>query len=242
MIRNKIKEKNTIYEDEFVETLFNRMSETYGVLNYLSSFGFTELWRKQCVNEIDWKEDLQEGYDFMSGMGESWHLVMQNKKVKLVGIDMSSEMNKEAKKKLHKKSSWDVSILEENILENSLPAASADFIISTFGLKTFSPAKQKILAQEMYRVLKPGGQIALIEVSVPASWVLRIPFMFYLKRVVPVIGKLFMGNALDYRMLGVYCEKFKNCTDFKDLLAKEGMDVQVREYFFGCATGIVGRK
>lgn len=42
-----------IYKKEFVEHLFNRMSMTYGVTNYISSFGFTERWRKQCIREIE---------------------------------------------------------------------------------------------------------------------------------------------------------------------------------------------
>jgi len=69
--RKNIQMEEEIYSTEFVENLFNRMSKTYGVVNYLSSFGFTERWRKQCIDEITW-DNLREGYDLMSGMGETW--------------------------------------------------------------------------------------------------------------------------------------------------------------------------
>lgn len=234
--------KPSIYDDNFVENLFDRMSKTYGTVNYISSFGFTERWRQQCVDEIDWTVAMKEGYDLMSGMGESWHLIMKNKKVRLTGVDMSFAMNKKAKEKIEARKDWDVRVKEENILANSIESDTADFIVSTFGIKTFSLDKQKLLAREINRILKPGGQIAMIEVSVPNQPVLKMLFLFYLKRVIPIIGRLFMGNSLDYSMLGVYCERFKNCEQFSLLLAENGMDVKVKPYFFGCATGIVGRK
>ena len=43
-----------IYEEKFIIKLFDRMSKTYGTVNYFSSFGFTARWRKQCVQEINW--------------------------------------------------------------------------------------------------------------------------------------------------------------------------------------------
>ncbi len=84
------------------------MSKTYGTVNYISSFGFTERWRQQCVDEIDWTGAMKEGYDLMSGMGESWHLIMKNKKVRLTGVDMSFAMNKKAKEKIKARKDWDI--------------------------------------------------------------------------------------------------------------------------------------
>jgi len=124
------------------------------------------------------------------------------------------------------------------MLRNRIESASADFITSTFGLKTFSEEQHAVLAREISRILKKGGQVSMIEVSKP----LRILFMFYLKRVIPLIGKLFMGNSRDYRMLGIYCEAFGDCRSFRDKLEKAGIQTGYKEYFFGCATGVVGVK
>ncbi len=231
-----------IYEDEFVENLFNRMSKTYGLTNYISSFGFTESWRNRCVNEIAWDKNTEDGYDLMSGMGESWRLIMRQKKVKITGIDISKEMNKRAREKLLENKSWKIDLLEENILKNSIPSNSGDFIISTFGIKTFSNEKQRILAGEIFRILRKGGQLAIIEISKPKMGLLRLPYMFYLKYIIPIIGKLFMGNSQDYKMLGIYCDNFENCSKFKMFLEETGMTVKMKNYFFGCATGIIGYK
>jgi Methylase involved in ubiquinone/menaquinone biosynthesis len=162
--------------------------------------------------------------------------------VRITGVDISSEMNKKAREKITKNESWEIELREENILDNTIKSESGDFVISTFGIKTFSKEKQRKLAIEINRILRKGGQISIIEISKPKNILIRIPYMFYLKNVIPIIGRIFMGNSLDYRMLGIYCENFTDCSQFKNSLEETGMTVRKKDYFFGCATGIVGCK
>ena len=233
-----------IYDVKFVENLFNRMSKTYGLANYVSSFGFTERWRMQCIQEINWNKDLKLGYDLMSGMGESWNLINKacGQEHQLTGVDISSEMNKKAREKLNNYEFLQIELNQENILENSIKLESADYLISTFGLKTFSNEQLIALAKQVNRILKPNGQFSFIEISKPKNRFLIIPYMFYLKFMIPKIGWLFMGDSMDYRMLGIYCAKFGDCSNFKKYLENEGLVVSQKEYFFGCATGVVGFK
>ncbi len=233
-----------IYDERFVASLFNRMSKTYGLTNYLSSFGFTERWRSQCIAEISWDKKYRTGYDLMSGMGETWNLISKksNGQHKLFGVDLSREMNNQAQKITHDFANLNIEILQQNILENEIEDASADYIVSSFGLKTFSKPQLKKLAFEINRILKINGEFSLIEISKPKSIFLVIPYMFYLKFVIPLIGKLLMGNSVDYKMLGIYCENFQDCSQFKNNLEELGLKVQMKKYFFGCATGVVGVK
>ncbi len=233
-----------IYDEKFVENLFNRMSNTYGTTNYISSFGFTERWRKQCVREIDWSSDIEKGYDLMSGMGESWNLINKEckKNHQLVGVDISPKMNGQAKGKLTSYKNLKIHIREENVLKNSIDDNSTDYVISTFGLKTFSDAQLKVLAKQIHRILKVNGQFSFVEISKPKNKFLILSYMFYLKLIIPIVGKLFMGNSSDYKMLGIYCEAFKDCHRFKSYLEEEGLQVEMCQYFFGCATGVKGKK
>ena len=60
-----------IYNPTFVRDLFNEMSRTYGITNFISSFGFCKRWRGQCVAQVA----LRPGMivcDLMTGMGECW--------------------------------------------------------------------------------------------------------------------------------------------------------------------------
>ena len=71
---------------------------------------------------------------------------------------------------------------------------------------------------------------------------LRAVYMFYLKRVIPLIGRALLGNPDCYRMLGVYTEAFENVNHFVDCLRAAGLNAKPVSCFFGCATGARGVK
>ncbi|WP_108422465.1 class I SAM-dependent methyltransferase [Flagellimonas amoyensis] len=230
-----------IYEPKFVEKLFDNMSRSYSKMNYLTSFGFSERWRRQCVEEIQ----IEKGktvVDLMTGMGECWKHILKSsdKNSKLIGLDFSSEMvNRAQKNKLRFRDSK-IQVLKENVFENSIPEETADYIISGFGLKTFNDEQLDKLALEIKRILKVNGKFSLIDVSVPKNKLLKPFYMFYLKRIVPILGKLFLGSPETYKMLGVYTEEFQNSKNVFRIFSKQEFKIQYVEYFYGCATGIKG--
>jgi demethylmenaquinone methyltransferase/2-methoxy-6-polyprenyl-1,4-benzoquinol methylase len=66
--------------------------------------------------------------------------------------------------------------------------------------------------------------------------------MFYLNKIIPIIGRLFLGNPVCYRMLGAYTEAFGNARHFAECLREAGLKAVLVSYFFGCATGVRGFK
>lgn len=230
-----------IYSKDFVSGLFDSMAATYGVTNYFASFGFAERWRHQFIKQLPEHPYLEVGYDMMSGMGEVWaSLDVRFKGAEIIALDISPVMLAKAEKQL-KKYELAITLEQVDVLENSIPSNSADFVVSSFGLKTFNNVQLVALADEVVRILKPGGVFSFVEISVPDN-VLRPFYMFYLKHAIPVIGKLFQGNADNYRMLGKYTATFKDCRLFHDLLSERGLVVKYNSYFYGCATGVSGRK
>jgi demethylmenaquinone methyltransferase/2-methoxy-6-polyprenyl-1,4-benzoquinol methylase len=232
-----------IYSTTYIKTLFDEMSQTYGMVNYISSFGFTKRWRRQCVEQIVLAKGMKTA-DLMTGMGECWTLVLDRigHTGHLTALDLSPMMLQKARQQLQNLPDYQIEILQEDVLDNDIPDMSADSIISTFGLKTFSNEQQTVLAGEIQRILKPGGVFSLLEVSVPPHPFLRVPYMFYLKKVIPVIGKLFLGNPDNYRMLGIYTENFGSCAAMGDKLRAAGLQVTQHDYFWGCATGVSGQR
>jgi len=232
-----------IYEPKFVEKLFDKMSSSYAKMNYITSFGFSERWRRQCVEEIR----IEKGkvvVDLMTGMGECWKHILKenNENSKLIGLDFSSEMIKRAKKTKAKFTPANIELLLENVFENSIKDQTADYVISGFGLKTFDDTQINLLANQIDRILKPNGKFSLIDVSVPNNPFLKRVYMFYLKNIIPILGRIFLGSPETYKMLGIYTQEFCNSKNACRIFERENFEVEYVEYFYGCASGIRGRK
>jgi len=234
-----------IYDPAFVKGVFDRCSSRYIGLSWLFSFGFTERWRRQCVAAMPAPHvPRSSGYDLMAGTGEVWpHLLKRFPDIASIqAVDISSGMHRLAMERLHAHRANRIAFLEEDVLANDLPADSADFVISTFGLKTFSSAQHARLARQIARCLKPGGVFSLIEASDPKGWLLRPLYLFHLKRVLPLIERTLLSGAQDFSMIGTYSTNFGDASAFADLLRAQGLEVEFRRCFFGCATLVAGRK
>jgi ubiquinone/menaquinone biosynthesis methyltransferase len=231
------------YDPAFVKELFDEMAATYGIVNLLSSFGFARRWRRQCARAVP----IRPGdriLDLMTGMGEVIPDVVRRvgERGSITAIDFSARMCEKARRYADHRLPCAVRIIESDILSIDLPPGSADVVLSTFGLKTLSGAQLRVLARQVREVLAPGGRLSVVEISVPLSRWLRPVYMFYLRRVIPMIGALFLGNPDNYRMLGVYTDAFGDCSDACRAFSESGLEVEMVSFFFGCATGIVGRK
>lgn len=229
-----------LYDPSFVTALFNEMAATYGIVNLLSSFGFTLMWRRKCANAVS-VEPNSVVLDLMTGMGELCTSIAKSlgPDGKLIALDLSPVMCQQARKHTFQSQ---YSVIEADALSCPLEDASVDFVFSSFGLKTFDDDQLAILAAEVARVLRPGGQLSFLEVSVPPSMFLRLPYMLYLNRVVPTLGRLLLGNPDNYKLLGVYTTAFGDCESTAKLFEGNGLNVDVTTHFFGCATGLVGVK
>ncbi len=236
-------QKRQIYCTSYVSELFDSMSSTYGHINYISSFGFTSIWRKACLKKITQTTESAVIIDLMSGMGELWPSIKNSciKIKEIYAVDISPSMNRIArinKEKVHEPTY----ILQQDVLNNKIESDSADIVVSSFGLKTFNAQQQDELAFQVARILKPNGTYSFVEISVPTNQLIKFFYMVYLKRIIPLIGFLFNGNSEDYRMLSVYTSNFVNCYSFHEKLISYGLKSNYQKLFFGCATITWGKK
>lgn len=234
-----------IYDPQFVKAVFDRCSDKYIAFSLVCSFGFTERWRRQCVAAVPAPGvEAPRGYDLMAGTGEVWpHLLKRFGDIgAITAIDISSGMHRRAVERLHAERAHRIEFIEDDVLASRLEPGSADFVVSTFGLKTFNPAQHARLATLVARVLRPGGVFGMIEASDPKGWLLRPLCLFHLKVMLPLIERLFLRGAQDFAMIGTYSTNFGDAREFAEMLRSEGLEVEYRRFFFGCATGVFGRK
>lgn len=228
------------YDDAYVARMFDRMGPTYDFVNRISSFGFCELWRYQCVRHAR----IQPGdvvCDMMSGSGECWPYLRRRKVSQIISVDFSPVMIKRQRQH-RQQGKVALAIHQENATSTSLPSRSVDCVVGAFGLKTLSEAALAGFAREIHRILKPGGRVALFEISSANDWLLGALYRWYVSVVIPQIGRLLLGDIECYRMLGAYTRAFGSCERVVQFFERAGLRVEVHRHFFGCATALVGLK
>jgi demethylmenaquinone methyltransferase/2-methoxy-6-polyprenyl-1,4-benzoquinol methylase len=236
---------DSLYDPAFVKAVFDRCSARYIQFSWLFSMGFTERWHRQCVEALRLEaRESTEGYDLMAGTGEVWpHLFREHPSIsRVTAVDISSGMHRLALDRLHQHRGHKIKFIEDDVLRSRLSDESCDFVVSTFGLKTFNPAQHQQLANLIARTLRPGGSFSLIEASDPKGWWLRPLYLFHLKVILPLIERTLLRGAQDFSMIGVYCSNFGDAAPFAKMLREQGLEVEFRRYFFGCATGVSGTK
>lgn len=250
--------RDDIYNPIFVADLFDRCAARYRRWSAVASFGMVWLWRRTCVNRLSAQAQVAriEGgqirheevgvpviVDLMAGTGEVWpHLRGPFPRARILAIDISEQMHKTAVARLDGPQAGRIRHLAADALTHELEPGSADFVISTFGLKTCSAAQHQRLARQVAQVLKPGGAFAMIEASDPRGWWLRPLYRAYLGRVLPLIERLFLRGAQDFAMIGAYTRAFGDCSGFANALRAEGLRVTEASHVFGCATSVAGIK
>ncbi|MFY1047863.1 class I SAM-dependent methyltransferase [Chryseobacterium sp. GP-SGM7] len=234
---------NKIYEPEFVKQLFNQMSGSYERMNYITSFGFSIRWRRQFLNKLGKSDEKLNVIDLLSGLGENWTYLRNNfPNSSFTALDFSDEMIVQSRNKGNKVFKNQLNLLCEDVLESQLESNFFDIISCAYGLKTFNSQQLDILAKEVSRILKHKGKFSFVEVSKPKNKILYSAYRIYLGKVIPVLGKLFLGNPNDYKMLWIYTENFENCNRVKEIFEKHHLKVDIESYFYSCATGIHGEK
>ncbi len=234
-----------LHDPAFVAALFDRCAGNYRWWSAIASFGLIHRWRRQCIALVPPPLTTTPVIvDLMAGTGELWpHILRRFPDAQTItAIDISHQMHLHALNHLHKDRRDRISHLEANALKTDLPDNVADCVVSSFGLKTFSPAQHVLLAKQVARLLKPGGTFCLIEASNPRGWFLYPLYRLYLSGVLPQIERWFLRGAEDFAMFAQYTKSFENCAGFAEALRAQGLEVAQANHIFGAATSVQGRK
>lgn len=232
-----------MYHPAYVKDLFNRMSTSYERMNYLTSFGFSIRWRRQFLSDCKPSHEPIEIIDLLTGMGETWGLIKRKwPNAHVTALDFSEGMLQQANQKSKANFGGQITVLQEDILNNKLPSNYFDLVTCAFGLKTFNEEQLRILAAETERILKPGGQFSFVEVSKPSPLALQVLYGFYLGKVIPILGRLLLGNPTEYKMLWQYTQQFSHAQRASEIFAETGLKTKFVSYFYGCASGLGGEK
>lgn len=203
-----------------VEEMFDNIAPKYDFLNHLLSMGIDKLWRKKAVKMIG-KHNPKKILDIATGTGDFALEMVSLNPEKVVGLDLSEQMLSHGRVKIEKKG---LSNLIEMVKGDSekLPFDdnSFDAISVGFGVRNFENLDQGL--SEIFRVLKPGGILAVLEFSKPKVFPIKQIFYFYFHFILPLIGKVFSKDQRAYTYLPESVEAFPEGAAFVEILEKQG--------------------
>lgn len=220
-------------------SLFENIANVYDPLNNFFSLGRHKGWKTRLIRNFLLCNNL---LDIATGTSDvSIEFINQNKSAFAVGLDPSYNMLLKSEKKI-RKLQFQNNIKLINGLAENLPFHNNTFdaVSISFGIRnTMDPL---VSLKEMYRVLKKGGKVGILEFALPVHRILGPIYMKYLNHFFPLIGSL-LGVRKEYEYLGDSISKFPNRNKFIELMDKAGF---VKSLYFELNVGTVilylGRK
>lgn len=222
-------------EKDKVRAMFNNIAREYDFLNHLLSIGIDKIWRKKLVKEVA-KDNLQNVLDIATGTADLAIALAKRTKSKIVGIDIAEAMLEIGKKKILKLELDNQIELQVGDSEKMIFSDHQfDLIMCGFGVRNFENLQKGL--QEMYRVLKPNGNLAILEFSRPSKFPMKQLYGFYFKVITPLIGSVFSKNKAAYNYLPKSVYQFPDGQDFlSELIAAGFIFPQQKRFTGGIAT------
>ena len=179
---------------EKVDALFASIASRYDLVNDVQSVGFHRLWKRNMARSVDLGQ-AEQALDICCGTGD---LVFRLAKHggKVTGVDINAPMLEVAKQRLAKRNCEKVHLCQADALRLPFDDAQFDVVTIAYGLRNLADYEAGLV--EIYRVLKPGGRLAILDFGKPPLRMVRALYYQYLKWALPVFGWLFCGSASAY--------------------------------------------
>ncbi|EMB4675198.1 bifunctional demethylmenaquinone methyltransferase/2-methoxy-6-polyprenyl-1,4-benzoquinol methylase UbiE [Proteus mirabilis] len=217
----------TVDKDEkqtMVAKVFHSVASKYDLMNDLMSFGIHRVWKRYTIEASGVRRN-QRVLDLAGGTGDLTakfsRLVGENGEVVLA--DINDSMLKMGREKLRDHGIvGNVSYVQANAEELPFPDNYFDCITISFGLRNVTD-KAKAL-RSMFRVLKPGGRLLVLEFSKPVLDPLSKIYDAYSFHILPRIGQVIVNDADSYRYLTESIRMHPDQETLKGMMEEAGFD------------------
>jgi len=220
-----------------VREMFTRIAPRYDFLNHLLSFSLDHVWRRRTARRflhILGRPDARI-LDLCCGTGD---LAFALDRVRsganrgpIFGSDFVEPMLIRAREKAQSEHRA-VVFAAGDALHLPFPDASVDLITTAFGFRNLANYEEGL--REFARVLKPGGEVGILEFTEPTSGPMAGLFRFYFKKILPRIGGAISGNAEAYKYLPGSVSKFPSPPELSALMERCGFrEVKIASWNFG---------
>ena len=241
--QEKIKPYNSTDEKgKVVEEMFDNIAPTYDTLNHRLSWNIDKSWRKKAIKQLS-PFKPKTILDIATGTGD--FAILSAKMLlpdTLIGADISEGMMEIGRQKVKNEGlEGIISFQKEDCLNLTFPSDTFEAVTAACGIRNFQDLERGLV--EMYRVLKKGGHLCIIELTTPISFPMKQLFKVYSKVVLPFYGRLISKDSSAYDYLNKTIAAFPQGETMMKILQKAGFaKTSFKRLTFGICTMYIAEK
>jgi demethylmenaquinone methyltransferase/2-methoxy-6-polyprenyl-1,4-benzoquinol methylase len=218
-----------------VRNMFDAIAPRYDLLNHVLSANVDRLWWRRAAYRFRHVLANPETaiLDICCGTGDMTMALLKHRPQKarpVLAADFARAMLSRGARKFGGRGAF---ALEADALHLPLRSESLDLIVSAFGFRNL--ANYEAGLREFHRVLKPGGQLGILDFGEPGGLIGKL-YAFYFRRVLPPIGRLICGEDGPYKYLPASVGRFPRPDAMLQMMRVAGYsDCAWQPYTFGIA-------
>lgn len=227
-----------------IEKMFNDIAGDYDQLNHIMSMNVDKTWRSRAIRKIITPDAPQHIMDLACGTGDFSIAIAKkmNPGSHVYGVDLSEGMLDVMRRKVAAGGLEDKISIQKGIGEKlEFEDGTFDLVTIAFGIRNFEDRQGSL--REILRVLKPGGKIAILELSVPANPVVRWFYNLYFSKLMPLVGRWISGNGPAYKYLPASVNNFPGKKQWMQTMQDCGFtEVTHKAFTLGLCRFYIGEK
>lgn len=225
-----------------VRLMFDDIAPTYDRLNHVLSFNIDRLWRRRVVRIVR-RTGAKRILDMATGTGDlAIAMARRIRGCSVCGADLSPEMLEEARRKIVRRGLDErITLMECDAERIELQTGCVDAATIGFGIRNFEHPERGL--SELFRTIKSGGHLVILEFSNPRNRLVGALYRFYSHRLLPIIGGVVSHNRAAYEYLPDSVDRFPAPEEFVRMLEAAGFtDVRRRPQSCGIAQIYIARR
>ncbi len=204
--------------------MFDAIARRYDTLNHTLSLGLDRRWRRRAIRELR-LSGRERVFDVCTGTGDLAveALTAETGHARdVVGLDFAGEMLRFARAKVAALGLSDrIRFVRADAMRLPCPDSSCDAVTVAFGIRNV--LDPEAACREFVRVLRPGGQLAVLEFGMPRIPGIRTAYRWYFRYVLPRVGGMVSRHGEAYSYLPASVQQFATPEEFAGMLRRVGL-------------------